>query len=673
MSGLWIVLVAAGLLMASGIPACFGPRRSVAGQRLTCAMMVLGGVVGWCGVVAALRAEAPPFLSLAWGLPWGSFSVGLDPLSAVFLVSIFTVPVLGSVCGLGYWRQTEHPENGRGLGLFYGLLAGSLVLVVLARDAVLFMIAWEAMALSAFFLVSTEHENPEVRRAGWIYLIATHTGTICLLALFASMHAVSGSFAFLALDPSSVSTAGKAALFLLTLVGFGFKAGIVPMHVWLPGAHANAPSHVSAVMSGVMLKMGIYGILRMLMLLPDTGLWSGALLLVLGAVGGILGIVSALGQSDIKRLLAYSSIENIGIIVMGIGLAVMGRALHEGGLVLLGLGGALMHVWNHGLFKSLLFMNSGAIIHAVHSRDLNRMGGLARGMPCTAAFFLVGALAICGLPPLNGFIGEWLLYLGLFRGMGTWQGVAGFSAAFGAVALALIGALALACFVKAYAMVFLGVPRHPLAAEAHEPRLSMRIPMALLAGGCVAIGLFPWLAMPLLVRAVAAWNAQGLLTEAEYAGAFPSLTGLSLAGLFLAGAIAAALLLVRLVRRCGAPRPITWSCGYALPSPRMQYTAASFAQMLTGLFRSVFAQRRHEPQIQSILAEPARFEVLHDEPMLDRLIMPAAWFVRRQFHRARPLQKGLTHQYLIYVVITVVVLLAWITPWKTLFINLFTP
>jgi hydrogenase-4 component B len=667
-----MVLAASGLLMFSGFPTLFSARKSIAAQRLACAIFLLGSLIGWCGVITGLCSGAPSAFSFAWGLPLGRFSVGLDALSSVFLAPIFTIPALGSVYGLRYWRQTEHPKNGRGLTLFYGLLAGALALIVVARDSILFLMAWELMALAAFFLVSTKHENQEVRHAGWIYLIATHTGTLCLLALFALLRQVSGSFA---IAPLPAITPGlSSALFLLTLAGFGMKAGIMPLHFWLPGAHANAPSHVSAVMSGVLLKMGLYGILRMLMILPVSGLWTGILLLTLGGISGILGIALASGQNDLKRLLAYSSIENIGIMVMGIGLALMGRTLHRMDLIVLGLGGALLHMVNHSLFKSMLFLNSGAIIHAVHTRDLNRMGGLAKSMPHTAGLFLLGATAICGLPPLNGFISEWLLYLGLFQSMDTLHGLPAFLSGGGVVALALIGALALACFVKVYGTVFLGQPRETRESAPHDAPLAMRIPMGILAAGCVAIGLFPWIAATVIHRIIQSWDTAGLLQSSCLQDTLTPLATVSWMGGALAGfGFLGTFVLFSRIRRSKAARPITWSCGYARPSVRMQYSATSLVQMITGLLRIILAPRIQEPEIRTVFAEPSRFESHVGEPVLDRKILPAARLVQQLFRRARPLQQGLVNQYLLYIALTVLALLIWILPLKTLFTKIFAP
>ena len=381
--------------------------------------------MGLCGVVMSLMSATVPTLRLPWFLPWGQFSVTIDSISILFLVPVFVVPAMGSIYGLGYWKQSEHPSNGHQLGLFYGLLAGSMAVVCIARDAALFLIAWEVMAIAAYFAATVDDDNPEVCRAGWVYLVATHVGTLCLIAMFALWRHATGSFALEAVEGMSAGYAGT--IFVLALIGFGFKAGFIPLHVWLPGAHANAPSHVSAVMSGVMLKMGIYGIFRMTSLLPSTGWWWGGALLAIGAVTGIAGIAFAIGQNDLKRLLAYSSIENIGIITIGLGLAMFGRSHNRVDLVMLGVGGAMLHMWNHALFKSLLFFNAGAIIHAAHTRDMDQLGGLAKRMPRVMLLFAVGAVSICALPPLNGFVSEWLLYVGLFRTLAG--GGAGFAAA----------------------------------------------------------------------------------------------------------------------------------------------------------------------------------------------------------------------------------------------------
>ncbi len=655
MNVLFLVLLAIGLLSFSGLPGCLLSARSAAGQRVATALMIGGSLLGLAGVSAALCAAHAPSLSLAWGFQQSRFAVALDPISALFLLPVFIVPMLGSVYGLGYWKQSEHPANGRRLGLFYGLLAGAMAMVVIARDGMLFLVAWEVMALAAYFASTAEDDKPEVRRAGWIYLIATHVGTLCLLAMFARWRHATGSFALEACAalPAEVAT----TLFVLALIGFGFKAGLMPLHVWLPGAHANAPSHVSAVMSGVMLKMGIYGIVRMTALLPAGAAWWGPVLLAAGAASSVAGIAFAIGQRDIKRILAYSSIENIGIIAMGLGLALLGRSLGHADWVLLGLGGALLHVWNHSLFKSLLFFNAGAVIHAAQTRDIDQMGGLAKRLPRVMALFAIGAVAICALPPLNGFAGEWLLYVGLFRtlGLGTQPGAP--AAALAAVALAMTGALAVACFVKVLGAVFLGTPRSEDTHHAHEPGPAMLAPMIVLAGGCVGIGLFPLLVTPLLESAVRAWSAQ---PDGMSVAAVVPLKMLTTAGLALVALAAALTLLLKLTLRTKSVRPgPTWDCGYARPTGRMQYTGSSFGDALVNLTSFLLWPKNCRTALRGHFPRPAAFKSLVPDTVLDRLVTPLFRATGRYLPRLRVLQQGQTHVYVLYILIVMIVLLVW--------------
>ena len=328
----WLVIFGIGCHALSGVPGLFCKRDSDAGQKLAVALALIGSVVGMTGALASLWRPVVPTSVIA-----------LDGLSVIFLLPIFLIPALGGIYGLGYWKQAEHSGNGQKLRLFYGLVTAALAGVTIAANSILFLVAWEIMALSAFFLITTEDEELAVREVGWVYLVATHTATLFLFALFAIMRNVTGSFALIAL-PGGLAPGIATAIFLLAVIGFGFKAGLMPLHMWLPGAHAMAPSHVSALMSGVLIKIGIYGLVRVGSLLPHPLLWWGGLLLVLGVISGVLGVVFALGQHDLKRLLAYHSIENIGIIVMGLGLAMLGRTLQRADLVALGLAGALLHV-----------------------------------------------------------------------------------------------------------------------------------------------------------------------------------------------------------------------------------------------------------------------------------------------------------------------------------------
>jgi hydrogenase-4 component B len=402
-----LVLAAIAIVAASGMVGLVFPRNAAAGQYVAMLFASVGSVIGIGGLIAfwMFSSSSRP-IAYPWSVPGGEFAVTVDGLSAVFLLPVFLVPLLGNIYGLEYWAQVAHPENGRKLRLFFGLVTAGMALLVVARNSLLFLVGWEIMALSAFFLVTTEDHDQEVRKAGWVYLACTHTATLCLFAMFALLRSGVGSYSLTPIPSEAITNKFETAVFTLAVLGFGLKAGVMPLHLWLPGAHAMAPSHVSALMSGVLIKMGIYGLVRVTSLFPHPPVAWGAVLLALGVVSAVLGVAYALGQHDLKRLLAYHSVENIGIIVMGIGLALIGRSLNRYDWIVLGMSGALLHVWNHALFKALLFLSGGSVIHATHTREIDHLGGLAKRMPWTAGLFLIGAVAICGLPPLNGFISE---------------------------------------------------------------------------------------------------------------------------------------------------------------------------------------------------------------------------------------------------------------------------
>ncbi len=350
--------------------------------------MALGSLAGVSGALIALLTPINQTFTIEWGLPFGPAMIGIDPLSAIFLLAIFTVTGCSAVYSVGYWPAAKHAHNIRRLTLFTGLLAASISVVVMARDGILFLLAWEVMALSAYFTIVTEDEKPEVREAGNLYIITTHIGTLALFALFSLLGSVNGSYSFPATASLSAGTGLSAAVFAVALFGFGLKAGMMPLHVWLPSAHANAPSHISAILSGVMLKVGIYGMIRVFSFYSDVPVWWGCVVLAFGVVSGVIGVAFAIGQHDLKRLLAYHSIENIGIILMGIGVALIGQAAGNQPMMLLGMAGALLHVLNHATFKSLLFLGAGSVIHASGTREIDLMGGVWRRLPWTATFFL---------------------------------------------------------------------------------------------------------------------------------------------------------------------------------------------------------------------------------------------------------------------------------------------
>jgi len=436
-----------------------------------------------------------------------------------------------------------------------------------------------------------------------------------------------------------------APLFWLALFGFGMKAGVFPLHIWLPSAHANAPSHVSAILSGVTIKMGLYGLVRFTGWLP-VPVGAGGVVAGLGVASAVLGVAFALGQHDLKRLLAYHSVENIGIILIGLGFALVAVEQGDPAWGALAMAGGLLHVWNHGLFKALLFFGAGSVLHATGTREMSQLGGLWRAMPWTAGLFAFGAAAISGLPPLNGFVSEWLVYLGLFdatisRGPAAWAAIPS------AILLGMTGALALACFVKVCGVVFLGAPRSKAAAHAHECGPSMRGTMLLLAGVCASIGLAPVVFWPAVARAVRAWRP--VWTSTKLPAPLFSL-GLVQVALAVLGAMAA-WWLWRRAHRHGATRSVTWDCGYATPTPRMQYTAASFAGIITEWFAFILRPERHGHRPELALPVSANFSEHTPETVLERIVEPAGAVVMRASTAARSLQHGRVQSYLLYLLI----------------------
>ncbi len=606
----------------------------------------------WLALVLAGASSALGAASsvLAGGADWewrSAFSIGgealhlrLDGVSALFLVLVSVIAAAGAVYARGYWSDEQHPDSAPRGRAWWSSLAASMALVLLCSNGMHFLIAWELFAVCAYFLITLERERTEVRRAGWLYLAASHAGTVCLFAFFGALAARTGSWD---LGPLRES-AGLQPLFWLALAGFGVKAGVFPLHVWLPSAHASAPSHVSAFLSGAAIKMGIYGIVRFSgwLPVPPAATWT---VLLVGTASALAGIAFALAQNDLKRLLAYCSVENVGIILAGLGAALVSGQHGHAAWGRLVLAGALLHVWNHAAFKSLLFFGAGSVLHATGTREMSRLGGLWRAMPWTASLFAVGCLGVSGLPPLNGFVSEWLVYLGLLdaaSGRGAPLAVAVPST----ILLAMAGALALACFAKAAAIVFLGAPRTKPAEHAHECGAWMRGSMLALATACLALGLVPIAFWPAIARAAAAWD------PAFAAEALPApLAALGAVQLALAVAAAAlALALLAKVRANGVRRGPTWDCGYAAPAARMQYTSGSFAGIAATWFGWLLRPERTLRRPRSVLPLSAsRFERV-PETVLEQVLAPAAGVVLRASTAARRLQHGRLSAYILYVV-----------------------
>ena len=646
MTPLWIGL---GLfVLAAAAQVALRGRR--AADSVFSILVLAGSALGIATAAGVLRAGVTLSTTIPSALPGGDWVIGVDSLSAVFLVVILGVGSLSAVYGIGYMRYDDEtvawPSHA-----FFALEVAALALVVCARSVVPFMGAWELMAIGSLLLILTEYRHAEARRAGFIYIVATHVGTLALFALFATLARGSGDWTFDALARGAELSGGAlVAVLVLALVGFGVKAGLVPLHFWLPPAHAAAPSHVSALMSGVVIKIGIYGLLRVLWLIGTPPFWWGWTVLTIGALSAILGVLWALAQHDIKRLLAYHSVENIGIILMGIGLAGVASAHGRPVLAAIGYGAALLHTLNHALFKSLLFLCAGAVYRETGTRDLERLGGLARRMPVVWLLFAVGAAAIVGLPPLNGFVSEWLLYRGLLEAGQSAEAMR--LAVLGVPALALVGGLALACFAKVAGVVFLGTARSSPAVEAREPNAWLRGPAIVIAVACAVIGVAPPLVIPIALRTAGYVESVALDVDAA-AGVTHSAWQVARFALVLLFATGVAALVMRWLRARVVRRELdTWACAYTAVTPRMQYTASSFAAPLLDVFGAASGIRTHRGAT-----------VFHSELfdlVLDRAVAPAWAMVQRVAVRLRGLQQGRLRTYLVYVVVTLTMLLAYL-------------
>jgi formate hydrogenlyase subunit 3/multisubunit Na+/H+ antiporter MnhD subunit len=588
-------------------------------------------------------------------LPTGAVQLGIDPLTAFFMLPLL---VMGAICGAyGFFYMQSHWSR-RAAGppaFFLNLMLASMVLVLLARGAVILLVAWEIMTLTSYLLVTFEHEEAEVRRAGWVYLIAGHIGVAFLVAFFLVLGRHAAGLGFTELAASHAGGAFGVLVLLLAIVGFGVKAGIVPLHVWLPEAHAAAPSHVSALMSGVLIKLGLYGILRALTFLAPAR-WPGPLLLAVGVMGGLLGISLALYQRDMKRVLAYSSIENVGVMLIGIGLGIWAARTGHPYVAALGVCGGLLHVWNHALMKGLMFLGAGSVLHGAGSKDLERLGGLLRRMPGTGTSMIVGSVAIAGLPPLNGFASEWLVYLGLLGGgleLGSGPGLVLFLVT---AVLATMGVLATLCFVRLLGVCLLGQPRSDPAAHAHESPFGMVAPLVLLALACAAMALFARHLVPMLGRVA----EEVLGAPLDVAPAVSGLGGIATISVAVWIAIFAGAALLGVLLRGRRAADETWGCGYVAPTARMQYTGQSFAEIMAEhLLPPMFRARVAVKAPRGIFAEPTRISSDSTDPVTRSVYEPFLGTWAKRFARLRWVQQGSLHMYLVYILAAVTSALAW--------------
>jgi hydrogenase-4 component B len=653
-------LALAAMWIALGIAGLAALNRFGVVSRL---LFPAGGAVALALLGVALSAVwgDPQSLVLPIGLPGLPFHFRLDSLSALFLMVIGGAAAGVSLFSAGYFRRAEGTPPGL-MCFQYHVFLAAMALVVLADDAYAFMVMWETMALASFFLVTANHRSAEIRRAGYLYLLIAHLGALAILLCFGVLQANTGDYSFDNMRVQTLSPFWASAAFLLALVGFGAKAGLVPLHVWLPEAHPAAPSPVSALMSGVMLKTAVYGFLRVTYdLLPDLLWWWGVTALAVGLLTALLGVAFAAVQSDMKRLLAWSSVENIGIIFAGIGLSVLFAAYGMPAVAALALTAALYHVASHALFKSLLFVATGSVLHATSERSLGRLGGLLRVMPWVGWATLLGVLASAGLPPFGGFVSEWLLLQSFLFTPQLPNSFLNMLIPAVAALIALVAALAGYVMVKFYGVVFLGQHREPKLAQAHDAGLWERLGMAWLAAGCVLLGVLP---------------AQGLHVLAPVV---ERLTGASLAGggwllvpvaverasygpvLFLAGVGASVVLAFLLVRRLyhgRLRRAPPWDCGFPWLTHRMQDTAEGFGQPVRQIFEPLYRLRRHLPG--AFDARP-RYEVEVGDHVWHWLYLPAARAVEATARFVGRLQRGRISIYLLYSFAALIAVLLWVT------------
>jgi len=609
------------------------------------------GVGGMLGIGMTWRLPAL--------LPLGGVSLVLDPLAGVFLALVGFAAVPASLYALGDTRRTP---RGR---VAYLLFVGAMAVVPLAANALTFLLAWELMSLASYVLVMHDRESREAIRAGWVYAVMTHAGVVCLVVGMLLLGTWTGSFEVGAWRAAALAPGARNLVWTLLALGFAVKAGVIPLHVWLPLAHPAAPSHVSALMSGVMIKLGVYGLIRIsLDWLGDGPAWWGTAILLAGAVSA--GVLSAIVDRDLKRVLAFSSIENMGIILIGLGAGVLYHAAGLPALAVLGLTAALYHAVNHAAFKTLLFLGAGAVVHATGTRDMDALGGLIKRMPWTTACFLTGAVAIAALPPLNGFVSEWLTFQALLQNLLIERPGVNLVFALGIAALALTGGLAVACFVRVFGISFLAVPRSDASARAHETEVPPRLAMTMLAVACLALGLGATAVAPALARVgseligVVGSLALGDALTLDVSGNFASLSvpvvavALTLAGLGIVGGLA-------ITGRGRVRRYETWSCGRMLQTPRMEYTATAFANPFKRVFHFFY---RPVEQID-IAAHPAsrlfvqRIEYANPTRSLfdDWLYRPLLDSVHRSVRVVRVLQSGSANLYLAYILLALLVML----------------
>lgn len=659
--------LAAFLLGALSGPVFY--RQAKRAIEVGCSFATLGALLQLVAACVSLLGR-PVEWTLVSGIPLFECRFALDPLSSFFTIAFSILALAVSVYSFGYLAHGGQRLNLPFLTFCNNTLLLSISLVFTAANAFLFLIGWEVMALAAYALVTLDHKRQECQNAGLLYVIMAHIDAGCLLAGFALLAGSSGSLNYSDLRQTGATLHGpqQSLAFVLFLMGFGIKAGIVPLHIWLPAAHPVAPSNVSALLSGIVIKTGIYGMVRVFLeFLGDLPGWMGMTIIAVAVVSAVLGVLYALMEHDLKRLLAYHSIENIGIILLGLGAAMMFRTVGHPRLAALAVIACLFHTLNHAVFKCLLFLGAGSVLYSTQERNIEKLGGLIRRMPWTAFSFLIGAIAISGLPPLNGFVSEWLTYQSLLAGFGATKGLVSLMFPIAGSLLALTGALAAACFVKAFGITFLALPRSEQAESTAEAPRTMLAGMGLLTFACFGLGLGASWVLPLfdgitqlLVGAVVGREASVLSGSVISAGTGRSgtVSTAAIGLLLLSVGIVPVLLAWRRLRI--ASRGPSWDCGLPGLGPEHEYTATAFSKPIRMVFAALYQPRREIQAVFDIspyFPKSIRFESEIEPTFENRLYRPVQSLVYWVSSRMRAIQAGSVHLYLTYIFVTLILLL----------------
>lgn len=664
-----LFLAQAALYLVGAVSPFFIRKSNDATNYWTHLSAIAAGIVGVIYSLIALVTGKGVALE-AFGLPFlGRLSFVIDPLAAFFIFAISFLSIPASIFAIDYIQEFQDKKRTFFLGFFYNLFLLAMILVVSVQNAFYFLMFWEMMSLTSYFLVVFEHEKLQARRAGIIYLVMTHIGTACIAASFWFLFVHSGSFVFhdFHVHAKTLSPALRNVIFLTALIGFGTKAGIVPLHIWLPEAHPQAPSHVSALMSGVMIKTAIYALIRFLLsFLGEIPLWWGGMILFIAIISTVFGVLYALMEHDLKRLLAFHSIENIGIILLGLGMSLIFISTDKPLYASFALIAALFHTLNHATFKGLLFLGAGAVLSRTHTRNIEEMGGLIKKMPWTAAFFLIGSISISALPPFNGFVSEWMTFISLLAGFECNETAIRFFAPIVASLLGLAGALAATCFIKAFGICFLGEPRSNHARESKEVSSSMKFAMGILAVSCLIFALSaPWI-ISLLGKVSGAFievsGGSQIFTSKGFLISLPHMIQFSP---FLLGVVLLVSIVILIVFGSVLGNQVirlapSWDCGLPKLTSKMQYTATGYSKPLRRIFSFLYLPTRRvelEEEGHEALRTARRFESRTTHIFDEWVYRPLAKLMMLASKKAKLIQTGHIQLYLSYMFITLILLL----------------